>query len=187
MDEDVKADLAREGMRATELVEPGAIKERVKDSVADAVGNAALRGLAAMGRLGGKDRSPARTRAFAAVDLAPSFEDFDADDAATFDGRVRKAAAQRAAREDEERRTELAALRRSFPEASQELALLLFNCVDLLEDLSEDAEGLPPTPAELERKERLLSRIAELLAPRASEALLSFVEQVVEISRRHRS
>lgn len=185
MDDDEKADLARQGMKAAELAEPGAIKERVKDSVTSAAGDAALRGLAAIGRLSGKDRSPARTRAFAAVDLAPSFADFDADDAATFERRVRKAAAHQA-RAQEEGRMELAALRRSFPGPSRELAQLVFNCVDLLEDLSEDAEGVPATEGELERKERLLSRIAELLAPRASEALLSFVQHVVEISRRHR-
>ncbi|GMV12566.1 MAG: hypothetical protein HS104_41755 [Polyangiaceae bacterium] len=187
MDDDEKAELARRGMRAAELVEPGKIAEKVRGSVREAAGNAALEGLAALGRLGGNERSPARARAVAAVDFERAFAAFDADDAAAFEARVRKAAARSAAADEQARQMELAELRRSFPEASRELALLVFNCVDLLEDLSEDAEGRPPPAAELERKERLLQRIAELLAPRAGEALVSFVDHVVEISRRQRS
>lgn len=186
MDDDEKADLARQGMRAVELAEPGALTQKVKGSVADAAESAALRGLAALGRLSGKERSPARARAVAAVDISSSLDAFDADDATAFEARVRRAAA-RSAQADAARQMDLDELRRSFPEPSRELALLVFNCVDLLEDLSDDAEGQPPSPAELARKERLLGRIAELLRPRAGEALLSFVEHVVEISRRHRS
>jgi len=187
MDDEEKAELARQGMRAAELVEPGAIAESVKDSIADAASSAALKGLAAIGRLGAKDRSPARARAVQAVDIGRALDAFDADDAAAFEERVRKAAAHRAENEDEARGMDLAELRRSFPAESRELALLVFNCVDLLEDLSEDAEGTPASPAELEQKERLLLRIAELLAPRAGEALTSFVEHVVAQSRRHRA
>lgn len=187
MDDDDKADLARQGMRAAELVEPGKITEKVRDTVADAAGNAALRGLAAVGRwTGGKERSPARARAVAAVDFDRVFAAFDADDAAHFEQRLRKAAAEKAEQEGGAERLALAELRRSFPEPSRELALLVFNCVDLLEDLSDDAEGQPPSDAELARKEQLLTRIAELLAPRAGEALSSFVEHVVALSRRHR-
>jgi hypothetical protein len=158
----------------------------VKGSVASAAGNAALKGLAAIGRLRSDERSPARARAVAAVDLDPSFAAFDADDAASFEARVRKAAARKAEAEQPERRMDLAELRRSFPEPARELALLVFNCVDLLEDLSDDAEGNPASAAELERKERLLLRIAELIAPRSAEALSSFVEHVVNISRQYR-
>jgi len=186
MDDDEKADLARQGMKAADLVEPGKIAEKVKGSVANAAGNAALRGLAAIGRLRGPERSPARARAVTAVDFDRALAAFDADDAASFEQRVRQAAARKAEQQDEARRMDLAELRRSFPEPSRELALLVFNCIDLLEDLSDDAEGNPPSPVELERKEKLLTRIAELLAPRAGEALLSFVEHVVEISRSSR-
>ncbi|MBW2527414.1 MAG: hypothetical protein JRI23_24745 [Deltaproteobacteria bacterium] len=186
MDDDTKAALAKQGMRAAELVEPGKIGEKVKDSVADAAGNAALRGLAAIGRLTGKDRSPPRARAAAAVDLNRALDAFDADDAADFEQRVRKAAALKAQEEDESRKMDLDVLRRSFPDASRELALLIFNCADLLEDLSTDAEGQPPSDAELVRKEKLLERVAELLAPRSGEALLSFVHHVVRLSQRYR-
>lgn len=183
-DEDEKAELARQGMRAAELIEPGKLGEAVKESVAEGAGTMALRTVAALGRLRGKARSPARARAAAAVDI--SFRDFDAHDAASFEQRVRQAAAQKAEEEDESRRMDLSVLRRSFPEESRELALLIFNCVDLLEDLSDDAEGDPPSLAELEKKEQLLRRIAALLAPRSAEALTSFVEHVVKISRVYR-
>jgi len=174
-------------MKAVELAEPGKLTGSIKGSVASAAGNAALKGLAAIGRLRGEERSPARARAAAAVDLDRTFASFDADDAASFEARVRKAAARKADDERAEQRMDLAELRRSFPEPARELALLIFNCVDLLEDLSEDAEGNPAGAAELERKERLLLRIAELIAPRADEALSSFVAHVVEVSRKYRA
>ena len=53
MDEKEKARLAKQGLAAAELLEPGEIKKRMKDSVSEAAGNAALRGLAAIGRLTG--------------------------------------------------------------------------------------------------------------------------------------
>jgi hypothetical protein len=203
MDDDEKAELARQGLRAAELVQPGKLTEKVKESVADAAGNAALRGLAAVARFTGQERSPARSRAVAAVDLDHTLDVVDADDEAVFERRLKDAAArkerdlseQRELREQREneqaaqeaRRLDLAELRRSFPEQSRELALLVFNCVDLLEDLSEDAEGSPPAdPAELERKEKLLTRIAALLAPRAGDALESFVAHVVQTSQQYR-
>lgn len=185
MDDDDKADLARSGLKAVELLEPGKIADKVTGSVKEAAEGAVLRGVAAVGRLTGKERSPARERAVAAVDIGSALADWDRADAAEFEQRVRVAAAKKA-REDEAARLHLAELRRSFPPASRELALLIFNCVDLLEDLSDDAEGEPPSAAELERKEKLLLRVAELLAPRADEALRSFVEHVVSISRAHR-
>jgi len=81
----------------------------------------------------------------------------------------------------------LANLRRTFPEPARELALLVFNCMDLLEELSNDEVGRrPASAAELERKEQLLLRLSELLAPNAEEALSSFVEHVVAISRQYR-
>lgn len=185
MDDETKAKLARQGVKAAELLEPGKIAEGVRDAVSDAAGGVALRGIAAIGRLTGKERSPARSRAVHAVDLGDALAEWDRADAADFEARLHEAAAAKA-RRDESRRMELAALRRSFPAESRELALLIFNCVDLLEDLSEDAEGQPPSAAELERKERLLTRVAELLSPRAGPALESFVGHVVAISRRAR-
>jgi len=186
MDDDDKADLARQGLEAAELLEPGKIAEKVKGSVSDAAGDAVLRSVAAIGRLTGKDRSPARARAAAAVDLGDALASWDAADAAEFDQQLRVAAAQKARQDDEAGRMDLAELRKSFPEPSRELALLVFNCVDLLEDLSDDAEGQPRSAEELERKEKLLARFAELLAPNAGDALRSFVSHVVTISRRHR-
>jgi len=189
-DDDVR--LAKRGLKAAELLEPGAIRERVKESVSDAAGEAALKGIAAVGRLTGRspERSPARQRAAAEVDIGPDLDAFVRDDLARFEARVKQAAAKKARERppaEDDRRLDLAELRRSFPPPSRELALLLFNCVDLLEELSADAEGRPPTAAELERKEQLLVRIGELLAPRASEALASFVAHVVETSRVYRT
>ncbi|HJL20098.1 MAG TPA: hypothetical protein RMH99_30815 [Sandaracinaceae bacterium LLY-WYZ-13_1] len=191
MDEDETERLARRGLEAAELLEPGAVRDRVRGAVSEAAGDAALKGLAAVGRLTGRspERSPARARAAKEVDLSPTFDAWAADDLARFEARVREAAARgpRPSVEDEPRRLDLAELRRSFPDESRELALLVFNCVDLLEELSGDAEGTPPAPEQLARKEQLLAGLAELLAPRAEEALTSFVGHVVATSRRYRS
>lgn len=185
MDDDKKAELARQGLQAAELLEPGAIGAKVKGSVKDAAGEVALAGVAAIGRLTGNRRSPARGRAVDATSLGDALQEWDDADAAEFHQRLQAAAAQKA-REDEAARMNLDVLRRSFPEDSRELALLIFNCVDLLEELSDDAEGEAPPPSELEKKERLLRRFAELLAPNAGAALESFVEHVVAISRSSR-
>jgi hypothetical protein len=80
---------------------------------------------------------------------------------------------------------ELARLRRSFPPEARELAILVFACADLLEDLAE--RDHPPRAEDLAKKESLVQRIAELLAPRAGPALQSFVAHVTELSRRHRT
>lgn len=186
MDDDDKARLARQGLKAAKLLEPGKIADRVAGSVTEAAGEAALGAIAAIGRLTGKERSPARSRAAKAVDLGNALASWDAADMAEFEKRVHAAAERKARLEDEEEQMHLAELRRTFPEPSRELALLIFNCVDLLEDLSDDAEGEPPSHSELQRKETLLLRLAELLAPRAGEALQSFVAHVVDVSRHHR-
>lgn len=80
---------------------------------------------------------------------------------------------------------ELARLRRSFPAEARELAILIFACSDLLEDLAERDQ--PPAAEELARKEQLIARIGALLAPRAGETLTHFVAHVVDLSRRHRA
>lgn len=187
MDDEEKARLARQGLEAAELLEPGKIKERIEASVSETARKTALGGLAAIGRLTGADeRSPGRARAAEAVDVNRALEQLDEQATESFEMRLRAAAARKA-EQDETARMHLANLRRSFPEPARELALLVFNCVDLLEELSDDAEGQPPTPAaELERKEQILLRIAKLLAPRADEALESFVAHVVAVSRQYR-
>jgi hypothetical protein len=197
MDDDEKAALARQGMNVVNLAKPGAIAERVKGSVKDAAGNAALRGIAALGRLAGKtpERSPARAIAVAAVDVNIPFDHWNAGEAADFDQRLAAfARSPRLAAEAmpsvetlQEPSAHLSELRRSFPPEAQKLALLIFNCVDLLEELADDVEGSPPSPAELERKEQLLTRIADLIEPKAGEALSSFVAHVVALSREARS
>jgi hypothetical protein len=186
MDDDEKARLAGQGMRAADLLEPGELRGELQGSVKRAAARAALSGLAAVGRLRGPERSPPRARAAAAVDVDVSFRDFDAHDAEAFARRLRHAVEAQAEGGPAPRPLELAALRRSFPPEARELALLIFNCVDLLEDLSEDAEGNPAEALELARKEQLLLRIGSLLAPGAGAALQSFVAHVVELSRRHR-
>lgn len=197
MSDDDEESLARRGLAAAELLEPGKLKERVKERIGEAAGDAALKGIAAVGRLAGRSpkRSPARARAAAEVDISAAIAQFDADDLKAFEDRLHEAAAKKALQKpeakappkDDGRRLDLAELRRSFPPASHELALLIFNCVDLLEELSNDAEGTPPTEAELAKKEDLLLRITQLLAPRSEEALRSFVAHVVDTSRRYRA
>lgn len=191
MGHDDEESLARQGLRAAELLEPGELKERVEGSVSEAAGKAALKGIAAIGRLTGRspERSPARARAAAEVDVGRALDAMTADDLAEFERRVREAAARKKVEvpEAHRERLDLAALRRSFPDEARELALLVFNCVDLLEELSGDAEGNPPSGEELAKKEELLTRIAELVAPRAEESLLAFVRHVVETSRRYRT
>lgn len=191
MDEQEKARLARQGLEAAELLEPGAVKERIKTRVSDAASDAALEGLAAIGRFAGgreRDRSPARARAASAVDVNRALEAMDAEEMRGFEERLRDAT-RRKAEEDAKahgRAMDLDVMRRSFPEPARELALLIFNCVDLMEDVSRDAEGRPPTHAELIRKEQLLAKIAVLLKPNAGEALESFVEHVVRLSQVYR-
>lgn len=204
MDDDEKAALARQGMKAVELAKPGEISRRIKGRVTGAAGNVALRGMAAIGRLAGGSppRSPGRAAAVESVDFNRTVQDWELDDAAAFEAKLREAAAQGPATEvyqDElaaalaepvsadEGAAHLERLRRSFPEASRQFALLIFNCVDLLEELADDVEGTPAPGPELERKERLLLRIAQLIEPQAGAALKSFVEHVVEQSRRSRT
>ncbi len=188
MDEEDKARLARQALEAADLLKPGEISERVKSSVAEGTRNVALRGMAAIARMTGseQERPASRARAADAVDLTQMVEEMDAEETAAFERRLAAAMSRKREQSAAGHQIGLAELRQSFPEPAKQLALLVFNCVDLLEDLSSDVEGAPPPPEELARKERLMTRISELLAPRASEALLSFVEHVVTMSRRHR-
>lgn len=203
MDDDEKAALARQGMKAVDLAKPGEISRRVKGRVKGAAGNVALRGIAALGRLAGGSapRSPGRAAAVEAVDFNRTVQGWELDDAAAFEAKLREAAAEKPAApvyQDEiaaalaepdsadDGAAHLEHLRRSFPEASRQFALLIFNCVDLLEELADDVEGTPAPGPDLERKERLMLRIAKLIEPQAGVALTSFVEHVVEQSRQSR-
>lgn len=196
MDDDDKAKLARQGLRAAELMEPGKIAEKVKGSVGDAVGGAALKGIAVVGRLTGKgkpERDAATERELANVDLSATFDDWDEADLDDFDARLRRSRTKRAASAPAAAplhatssavpRPTLSELRRSFPARSRKLALLLFGCVDLLEQV---AEGASDDAAERAKREALLTQIATLLQPSAGEALTSFVSHVVELSREQR-
>ncbi len=189
MNDEEKRALARQGLRAAELLEPGKLKADIKESVSEAVGDAALRGLAAVGRLrgGGEvERSPARARAAEAVDIGDALASWDRDDEAEFEARLRRATAQQA-QVSANAQQHLADLRRSFPEPARNLALLLFNCVDVLEEIADDVGGVPPASPALARKEELLLRIAALLEPQAGAALQAFVDHVVQLSRQHRA
>lgn len=204
MDDDEKAALARQGMKAVEFAKPGEISRRVKGKVKGAAGNAALRGIAAIGRLTGAtpERSPGRATAVAAVDFNNTLQHWNQSDADDFDAKL-KAAVERPplppidyayahpevveqAPEEDASEAHLEALRRSFPEDARKFAMLIFNCVDLLEELADDVEGNPPDVPDLERKEKMLTRIAELLQPQAGPALTAFVAHIVDLSRRSR-
>lgn len=190
---DDEAHLARKGLRLMERAEqvsPAAAVERVKDAAAETAKGAVLGGLALLDGLTGGTDEPALRPSAAAVDAAHARLDAARD--AEYDERLRRAASRYArtkeARAEEARAAhdpaaELARLRRSFPPEAKELATLLFACADLLEDL---AEEVPPPAAELAKKEALLSRIAELLAPRAGSALAAFADHVTALSRARR-
>jgi hypothetical protein len=193
MGDDDEALLARKGLRLLERAEqvsPAAAVERVKDAAAETAKDAVLGGMALLDELtGGKEAAAPRPSA-AAVEAAHAR--LDAASIAEYDERLRRAASRHAqtkeARTEEARAAhdpaaELARLRRSFPPEARELATLLFACADLLEDLADEA---PPPAAELAKKEVLLARIAELLAPRADAALAAFVGHVTALSRARR-
>lgn len=196
MDDDERARIARQGLDAMERVDPGAIRERVEGAARKAAGDAVLSGVAAVGRLTGS--APRRPRTGPTNEMVEqTLAAMEARNVAEFDHRL--ASAVERAREapvaprvearddpwlDAEELRELARLRRSFPPEARELATLVFACADMLEDLAERDQ--PPSPDELAKKEALVARIGELLAPRAGDALTHFVAHVVELSRRHR-
>jgi len=189
MDDDEKAEIARQGLDVLERVEdvsPEVVRRRITDAAKNAAEDAVLGGVRAIAEMTGT--GPKRPR------IGPSPEAvertlarMEAESTAAFDDELRKAAARVHERESDIEAGEaaaLAALRRSFPAESKELAILLFSCVDLLEDLAEIDD--PPTSEELARKEYLIARIGALLAPRAETALRSFVLHVVALSQQRR-
>lgn len=188
MSDDDEAHLARQGLRLVERVEqvsPSAAVEKVKDAAADTAKGAVLGGMAFLNDLtGGSEAQEIRPSA-AAVDAMHAR--LDAASVAEYDERLKRAASRymraKEAGQLHDPAAELARLRRSFPPEAKELATLLFACVDLLEDLAEET---PPPAAELAKKEVLLGRIAELLEPRAADALAAFVGHVTALSRSRR-
>jgi hypothetical protein len=190
MDEDEKAEIARRGVALIERAEqasPAALTERLGEAAKEAAHDAVLGGVRAITNLaGGGSRRPRVGPSAEAVER--TLARMEAESTAQFDAELREAASRAARHQVDIEASEaeaLGQLRRSFPAASKELAVLLFACVDVLEDLAEIDD--PPTDAELARKEQLLARIGELLAPRAEPALRSFVSHVVTLSRTHRA
>jgi hypothetical protein len=195
MDDDEKADLARQGLDLVERLEdvrPDAIKARVGEAAKQAAGDAVL----AVARIAGAAPRP-RTGPSAEV-VERTLAAMEARNVAEFDQRLVEAVKAARSREpepaaapeeaepslDSHELRELARLRRSFTGEARELAILVFACADLLEDLAE--RDHPPTAESLAKKEVLVTRIAELLAPRAGTALMAFVAQVTELSRARR-
>ena len=192
MDEDEKVRLARQGLDLLDEAAPDQIKERLKEAASEAAQDVVMGGVEVLARItgGGKRaRTPGRS-APSATDVNAAMDAMSEHTTDSFDARLRAASAQaerESAQEKAALRADLARVRRSFPEESKELAVLVFSCVDLLGQLTDIAEGRSAaTPAELKRKEDLLVKIATLLAPRAEESLESFVGHVVSLSRRSR-
>lgn len=191
MDDDEKAEIARQGLaliERAEQVRPEAVRERLTEAATEAAQEAVLGGVRALSNmaLGAAPRRPRVGPSAEAIER--TLARMEAESTAEFDDALRQAAARALEQEADVEASEaeaLAKLRRSFPAESKELAVLLFACVDLLEDLAEIDD--PPTEAELARKEHLIARIGVLLAPRAETALRSFVLHVVELSRARRA
>jgi hypothetical protein len=186
MDDDERAEIARRGLSLIERAEqasPEALREKLTDAAKSAAHDAALGGVRAIsGLVGG---SPKRARIGPSAEaVEQTLARMEAESTAQFDRDLREAAARAAPSIDEREADALAVLRRSFPAESRELAVLLFACVDLLEDVAEIDD--PPTREALARKEQLIARIGALLAPRAEPALRSFVEHVVSLSGQRR-
>lgn len=171
--QDRKSRLAKRGVELVDAAAPEAIKERLSETARNAATGAVLDVIECIS--GGPESvgpdSLAGARAERKVSSALSAMDSAGKE--SFDRRL--AAAARSPRPD---------LRKSFPEESKELAVLVFSCVELIELLERHAaQGTRPPAADLERKEKLLTRVAALLAPHAGEALQSFVAHVVAESR----
>lgn len=186
MDEDEKVRLARKGLGLIDAADPKKIRTNIKESAKEAASEAVLDGVRTVARWTGGNDTPSGPRE--EIDLNPAMESMQASSFESFDARLKAAQADPKQRERAALRRELRGVRRSFPEESKELAVLVFACVDLLGDLQASAAGTKPLAAEdLKRREQLLGRIATLLTPRAGEALTSFVDHVVELSRRTRA
>ncbi len=187
MDEDEKRRLARKGLDLIDAADPKKIKGRLRESAKDAATDAVAEGVQRFGRWTGDAPEPAEAPQ-QGVELSGDMSSMIGSSFESFDARLAAAQADPKQRERAALRRELRDVRRSFPEASKELAVLVFACVDLIADLQEgDAGTKGLSPEDLARREQLLERIVALLAPQAAEALSSFVGHVVELSRRART
>jgi len=186
MADDEKVRLARKGLDLIDAADPKKIKSRIRESAKDAAAEVVLQGVELFQDLTGDDDERVRTTRSEA-DIQGALGALDARSLESFDERLRAAEADTTQQDRSALRKELANVRRSFPEESKELAVLVFSCVDLLRDLQASAAGVKVLASEdLVRREALLARIATLLAPNAGEALTSFVDHVVQLSRRTR-
>jgi hypothetical protein len=186
MADDEKARLARKGLDLVDAADPKKIKSRIQESAKDAAAEVVSQGVELFEDLTGNDderRPPSPTN----VNIAEALGAMDARTLESFDQRLRAAEADTTQQDRSALRKDLANVRRSFPEESKELAVLVFSCVDLLRDLQASAAGAKElAPEDLVRREALLTRIAALLSPNAGKALTSFVDHVVQLSRRTR-
>lgn len=192
--DDHKARLARRGLGLIDAADPDEIKARVRERASGAAQGAVLRGLEAIAHITGTDSGAgsgaSQSAAGQSADVSAALRSLDDHRGESFDARLRTASAVATTRQAQRAalRADVSAARRSFPEASKQFAVLVFACVELLDDLSDYAEGRRELPAEdVERREELLTRVAGLLAPRAPEALASFVDHIVQVSRKTRT
>jgi len=187
MDNDDKVKRGREAIHATELLEPGVAKDRVKSAIKRTSGNLALRGLAAIGRIGKSDSEsePAQYDARGAAEVAAQFAAIEADNRAEFEQKLQNARQrQEPLANQPDPRPTMAALRASFPEPSKPFARLMFQCFELLDDVARgNGDDLNP---ETLRREELLLRVAALLRDDNGAAVESFVKHVVFLSRNRR-
>jgi hypothetical protein len=188
MSDENKARLARRGVKMLDEASPDKRKEKLGESVQEAAEDVVLGGVELLGSLTG-DRHERRMQAREAASAAfterqvdRALDAMDDQSAESFERRLVAAAATKAQKSTSKHAT-LANLRRSFPEESREFAVLAFACADLLEDLAEETQAKD----ELAGREQLLLRVTSLLAPHAGEALKSFVQHVVSLSRSARA
>lgn len=186
MADDEKARLARKGLDLIDAADPKKIKSRIQESTKDAAAEVVSQGVEIFEDFtgDGNDRS---SHTPTNVNITEALAALDTRTLESFDERLRAAEADTTQQDRSALRKDLANVRRSFPEESKELAVLVFSCVDLLRDLQASAAGAKAlAPEDLARREALLARIAALLSPNAGKALTSFVDHVVQLSRRTR-
>ncbi len=189
-DDEERARLARRGLSLVDAADPDAIAERLRGTVSGAAQSTVLRGLETLAEITagqtGTGVTISRPTPGARIDMSATLQALDDQRGETFEARLHAATAAAAAQKQQraELRAQLDQVRRSFPDASKQFAALVFACVDLLDDLTDHAEGRGElSAAEVERREQLLLKVSELLAPKAAEAMTSFVEHVVQVSR----
>lgn len=185
MADDDKVRLARKGLDLIDAANPKNIRKNLGESAREAASDAVLEGVRTVARWTGDE--PAATGPREEADLSGAMASMQDSSFESFDARLRAAQADPKTQARAALRKDLRDVRRSFPEPSKELAVLVFACVDLLADLQEANAGTKSlSPDDLKRREQLLGRITRLLATNAGDALTSFVDHVVDLSRRSR-